>query len=165
MTVHVQPQQADPGSLLAMVSEEAILARADAILQRRLHHGGDVINSPSTLRRYAALHVGECHREVTGAVWLDNANRVIGTETLAEGTLGRCTLYPREIVRRALEVNAAGIVLYHNHPAGQAAPSAADYRITQTLRQALEVIEVRLYDHLIIGAGARTHSMSEAGQI
>ncbi|AOV15909.1 hypothetical protein BJI67_01420 [Acidihalobacter aeolianus] len=97
-------------------------------------------------------------------LWLDNRHRVIAFEELFQGTIDGCSVYPREVVRKALEHNAAACILAHNHPSGVTEPSRADQSITDKLKQALGQIDVRVLDHLIIG-GAEVTSMAERGML
>lgn len=97
-------------------------------------------------------------------LWLDSRHRVLGADRLFNGTLDGTAVYAREVVRRALQINAAAAVLAHNHPSGVAEPSDSDRRITTELREASSLVGVRVLDHLVVGAGAST-SMSERGML
>lgn len=122
----------------------------------------DVLNSPAQTRRFLQHHLG-CHsREVFCCLFLDSQHRVLCCEDLFFGTLDGAAVYPREVVIRALQHRAAAVIFAHNHPSGVAEPSAADRRITQRLSDALTLVDIRVLDHIIVGAG-QTYSFAEAG--
>jgi DNA repair protein RadC len=100
--------------------------------------------------------------EVFAVLFLDNRHRVIAFEELFRGTIDGASVHPREVVRRALALNAAAVILSHNHPSGVAEPSEADQRITTRLREALSLVDVRVLDHLVIGDGGCC-SLAERG--
>ena len=110
------------------------------------------------------LLIGSRPYEVFVCLFLDARHRLIHTEESSRGSLTRMAVYPREIVRRALSLNAAGLIVAHNHPSGAAKPSASDRRLTRVLRDALALIDVRLMDHLVVGANA-VFSFAHAGWI
>lgn len=122
----------------------------------------DVLNSPGTVRDYLRLWLSGKGHEVFCVLFLDAQNRVLAAEELFRGTLTQTSVYPREVVRRALEHNAAGVILAHNHPSGVAEPSQADRLLTTQLTQALGLVDVRVLDHFVIGAGASL-SFAERG--
>lgn len=111
---------------------------------------GDALNSPDKVIDYLRLKIGHLSKEVFMVLFLDAQNRVVANEILFEGTLTQTSVYPREVVKRALFHNAAALIVAHNHPSGVAEPSRADEAITQTLKKALELIDVRLLDHFIV---------------
>jgi DNA repair protein RadC len=102
--------------------------------------------------------------ELFAIIYLDTQHRVINYEVLFKGSLSQTSVYPRVVVRRALEMNAAAMVMAHNHPSGIPTPSEADRRLTQTLRDALMLIDVRVLDHIIIGEG-KPYSFAQHGDI
>ena len=102
-----------------------------------------------------------CH-QIGVAIFLDAQNRLLGFEELFRGTLTQTSVYPREVVKTALRYNAAGVIFAHNHPSGVAEPSRADETLTQALKQALALIDVRVLDHFVVGRGA-TFSFAERG--
>lgn len=120
----------------------------------------DVLSSPKQVRDYLMLKLGALQREVFLLLLLDAQNRVIAQETLFEGTLTQTSVYPREVVKRALHHNAASVIFAHNHPSGVAEPSRADEMLTQSLKQALALVDVRVLDHFIV-AGNTTLSFVE----
>ena len=133
--------------------EETILRQAMAILAKRLKKPAAALTSPDETRAYLKLRLAGLEHEVFGLIWLDNRHRVLIVEELFHGTLDGASVHPREVVKRALRHNAAAVICYHNHPSGNADPSQADVRITQRVKDALALIEVRVIDLLIIGDG------------
>ncbi|MFM0501825.1 DNA repair protein RadC [Paraburkholderia caffeinilytica] len=139
----------------------AIMEMARRSLVDKLHDRS-LINSPEAVQDYLRLRIGGSPNEVFVSLFLDARHRLIRCEESARGTLTRMAVYPREIVRRALSLNAASLIVAHNHPSGAVQPSASDCRLTHTLREALALIDVQLIDHLVIGAD-RTYSFARAG--
>ena len=125
---------------------------------------GDVLTSPDATRAFLKAQLYGNPGEVFACLFLDNRHRVLKYEALFHGTIDGASVHPREVVRRALEINAAAVIFAHNHPSGVAEPSQADLRITQRLKDALALVDVRVLDHFIIGDGAGT-SMAERGLI
>lgn len=138
------------------VSEMARRALSEEMVQ------GDALNSPGAVRDYLRLHLGGLGHEVFMALFLDAQNRVLAREDLFRGTLTQTSVYPREVVKRALAHNAAGIILAHNHPSGVAEPSQADRWLTDQLKCALGLVDVKVLDHFIV-AGSRGVSFAERG--
>lgn len=124
----------------------------------------DSFNSPAQVKAYLQLQLSHLLREVFGILFLDAQNRLIAYETLFEGSLMQTSVYPREVVKRTLELNAAAVILSHNHPGGSALPSRADEQLTQTLKESLSLVDVKVLDHIIV-AGQGTFSFSEQGLI
>lgn len=122
----------------------------------------DVLSSPEQVRDYLRLQMGNLHREVFVVLFLDAQNRLVASETLFTGSLTQTSVYPREVVKRALHRTAASVVLAHNHPSGVAEPSRADELLTKTMRAALELIDVRVLDHFIV-TGNAAYSFAENG--
>lgn len=144
-------------------SEEDVLQAAEDILRRRVERCGD-LTRPSDSATFLRMRLGHLRHEEFHAVWLDNRHRILGVEKLFTGTLDGASVYPREVVRAALRLNASAVVFAHNHPSGVAEPSSADRAITAELRKALAVIEVRVLDHVVVAA-TETTSMAERGLI
>jgi len=138
-----------------------VLDRAQALVAQRFRVGSPVLSSPERTREFLRVHLGSRDRETFGVLHLDNRHRLITAEDLFHGTIDRASVHPREIVKAVLAHNAAAIVLYHNHPSGLSEPSAADELITQRLREALALIDVRVLDHLIVAEAI--FSFAEAG--
>jgi DNA repair protein RadC len=123
-----------------------------------------VLNSPDKVRQYLRLRLGHLPHEVFLALFLDAQNRLLAPEELFRGTLTQTSVYPREVVKRALAHNAAAVVFAHNHPSGVAEPSRADEMLTRALKEALQLIDVRVLDHLIVAHGD-VMSFAERGLI
>lgn len=122
----------------------------------------DSLQSPATVRDFLALWLRDRGYEIFAGLFLDSQNRLISAEELFRGTLTQTAVYPREVARRALELNCAAIILAHNHPSGVAEPSAADRMLTEALRTTLRPLDIPVLDHLIV-AGNRCYSFAEAG--
>ncbi len=143
---------------LLAVLELARRALAEQMTQRA------VFDSPGAVRDYLQLHLARRSHEVFAALFLDAQHRLIALEELFRGTLTQTSVYPREVVLRALHHHAAAVVLAHNHPSGSVAPSRADEALTQTLKAALALVDVRVLDHVIVAPG-QALSMAEKGLV
>lgn len=143
------------------MTDEQIIARALRVLDKRMRIGS-VLNSPTAVRDYLKLLLGGREHEVFVVLHLDAQNRVLETEELFRGTLTQTSVYPREVVKSALKHNSGALILAHNHPSGVAEPSMADETLTQALKQALALIDVRVLDHFII-ANNQALSFAERG--
>ena len=122
----------------------------------------DVFKSPQAVRDYLVLRLGSLTKEVFLVLFLDTQNRLVATEEMFSGSLKETSVYPREVLKRALHHNAASVIFAHNHPSGIAQQSQADELITKQLKQALALVDVRVLDHFIV-AGNTTLSFSERG--
>lgn len=142
--------------------EEEIINDALKILSERLEKSQDLLNEPSVVKRYLSIKLAKVEHEIFGVVFLDSQNKLIVANEIFRGTLAACPIYPREIVKAALMHNAASVILYHNHPSGNAYPSAADRDLTDTLKLVLELVDIKVVDHIII-AGIKTFSFNESG--
>ena len=145
------------------VDEAGIIARAIAIIDSHWQ-AGEALAGTSAAAAYVKLKLGMLQWEVFGVLFLDNRHRVLAFEEMFRGTLDGSSVHPREVVRAALNHNAAAVILAHNHPSGVAEPSAADRNITRQLRDALALIDCRVIDHIVIGKGEPT-SMASRGLI
>jgi DNA repair protein RadC len=125
---------------------------------------GQAIRSPADTETFLLARLRDRPHEVFCCLYLDNRHRVIRFEELFRGTIDGTSVYPREVVKQALSVNAAAIILAHNHPSGVAEPSQADERITRRVKSALELVDIRLLDHLVIGDGTST-SLASRGML
>ncbi|HEY5789070.1 MAG TPA: DNA repair protein RadC [Gammaproteobacteria bacterium] len=123
---------------------------------------GDALTSPDATRALLATQLRHRQREVFLGLFLDTRHRVLAAEELFHGTLDAAAVHPREVVRRALALNAAALIVAHNHPSGVAEPSSADLVLTRRLRDALALVEVRLLDHFVVGDGVPV-SLAERG--
>ena len=138
----------------------AVLELARRALAQKLEER-TIFESPQAVRDYLQLQLGGRPHEIFAVMFLDNQNRLIAPEELFRGTLAQASVYPREIVLRALHHHAAAVVLAHNHPSGVAEPSRADIDLTHTLMKALALVDVRVLDHFIV---TRQHATSMAEQ-
>ncbi|MDD5034656.1 MAG: DNA repair protein RadC [Methylococcaceae bacterium] len=143
---------------------QAVLEMARRHWKEELEHG-DALTSPELTRRYLISLLCSRPHEVFACLLLDNQHRVIHFEELFRGTIDGASVYPREVVKIALNHNAAAVIFAHNHPSGVAEPSEADKFITQRLKQALGLLDIRVLDHFIIGDGVQAYSFAEHGLI
>ena len=125
---------------------------------------GKRIGSPTESTQFLLARLRDLPHEVFCCMFLDNRHRVLRFDEMFRGTIDGTSVYPREVVKEALAINAAAVILAHNHPSGVAEPSQADERITKRLKSALELVDIRLLDHLIIGDGETT-SMASRGLV
>lgn len=139
----------------------AVLELARRAMGERLKER-TVFDSPGAVKQYLQLHIGSRPYEVFAVVFLDVQHRMIALEEMFRGTLTQTSVYPREVVTRAIHHQAAAVVLAHNHPSGNIEPSRADESLTQTLRAALALVDVRVLDHIIVSPG-QSFSMAEQG--
>jgi DNA repair protein RadC len=140
---------------------QAVLEMSRRALRETLDRG-TALSSPQTVRDYLRLKLQGLAHEVFVAVFLDAQNRVLAVEELFRGTLTQTSVFPREIVKRALHFNAAAIIFAHNHPSGVAEPSRADEALTQTLKHTLALVDVKVLDHFVVGGDAAM-SFAERG--
>lgn len=161
--------RADAGTILACQGvgrAKYALLLASVELARRLAlqqlEEADVMSSPQRTRRFLQHHLAGRTREIFSVMFLDNQHRVIRCDDLFMGTLDGAAVYPREVAVRALQYRAAAVILAHNHPSGVAEPSSADQRITGRLVAALGLLDIRVLDHIIVGAG-QEFSFAESG--
>ncbi len=123
-----------------------------------------LFNTPQAVRDYLQLQLGGLHHEVFAVLFLDSQHRLIALEEMFRGTLTQTSVYPREVVKHALTLNASSVVLAHNHPSGTAQPSRADEALTHTLKAALALVDVRVLDHFVVTA-SQAVSMAELGLV
>ena len=133
------------------VSETKILAAAEDILFRRLERQGEIRN-PKDSEHFLRMRLGALLHEEFHILWLDNRHRILACQKLFTGTVDGASVHLREVVRAALQVNASAAILSHNHPSGVPEPSGADSAITGELKQALQLVGVRILDHIIVSA-------------
>ena len=143
---------------LVAVLELARRALAQQLTQKPL------FNTPQAVRDYLQLQLGGLHHEVFAVLFLDSQHRLIALEEMFRGTLTQTSVYPREVVKHALTLNASSVVLAHNHPSGTAQPSRADEALTHTLKAALALVDVRVLDHFVVTA-SQAVSMAELGLV
>lgn len=154
------------GSLRACVKRDLQLAAAAELAARAMRESLDVQSfiSPRDSMAFLKAQLGHKPYEVFAVLWLDNRHRLIRWQQLFTGTVDGASVHPREVVRAAIACNASACIVAHNHPSGVAEPSAADRNITRQLRDALQLVSVRLLDHIVVGAGEPT-SMAARGLI
>jgi DNA repair protein RadC len=143
------------------MSDDTLIAEALAVLAQRIRCG-DCLASPSAVRDYLRLLLAGREHEVFVVVLLDAQNRVLSCQELFRGTLTQTSVYPREVVKVALAANAGAAIFAHNHPSGCSEPSRADELLTQTLKSALALVDVKVLDHFVV-AGASAISFAERG--
>jgi len=144
--------------------EQQTIDMALNILSRRLNKPEVAVESPENVRSFLALKLTGIEREKFCLLFLNNRHGVLEFEEMFQGTIDGCTVHPREVVKRALQLNAAAVVLAHNHPSGNAEPSQADIKITRRLTEALALVDIRVLDHIVVGAGEMV-SFAERGLI
>ncbi|OWF90790.1 hypothetical protein B4916_13830 [Yersinia intermedia] len=142
--------------------EQRTIRHALNLLAKQLREPGIAFTSTHVTRDWLRLHLTGLEREVFIVLWLDNQNRLLAQETLFTGTINSTTVHPRELVKSAMKHNAASAVLAHNHPSQLAEPSQADRQITDRLKSALGLVDVRVLDHLVVG-GLDIVSFAERG--
>lgn len=145
------------------VQLQAVLEMSRRALREEMSCG-DALNSPTAVRSYLQLLLGGRQQEVFMVVFLDAQHRVIAAEEMFHGTLTQTSVYPREVVKQALAHNCAAVIFAHNHPSGVAEPSQSDRLLTDVLKQALQLVDVRVLDHFIV-AGTGCLSFAEKGML
>lgn len=141
--------------------DDAIIARALAILAARCALG-TAMDSPQGVKDYLRLKLAAAEHEVFAVMFLNSQHMLIAFEEMFRGTLTQTSVYPREVVKRALALNAGAVILAHNHPSGAAEPSRADEALTTSLKSALSLVDVRVLDHIVVCAHG-TVSLAERG--
>lgn len=144
------------------VSAYQVLEKAAEIIAEK-YLRGDAFCNPAATKDYIKYRLGSYEREVFALMLLDNQHRLIEFTELFYGTIDSASVYPREVVKACLEKNAAAVILAHNHPSGDPTPSQSDRRITQRLKDALALIDVRVLDHIVVGEDC--YSMVEGGML
>lgn len=133
-------------------TDAEIIQFAHKLLSRRFRKGRS-ITSPEDSKDYLISKLAEREQEVFSVIFMDNKHRILSYEELFYGTIDAAAVYPREVVKRALALNAAALIVAHNHPSGDPEPSISDDQITNKLVQALKLVDIRLLDHIVVGAG------------
>jgi len=138
---------------IAVPNDDVIIASALMILETRISYRSNSpsLTSPQASKDYVKLQLATYEHEVFACLFLDNTNRVITFEEMFRGTIDSANVYPREVVKACLRNNAAAVIFTHNHPSGVAEPSQADIAITECLKKALALVDIRVLDHLIVG--------------
>ena len=143
------------------VEKQSVITLAMKVLSIK-HRAGRVLSKPDETRDFLRLRLADYRNEVFGCLFLDNRHRIIAVRELFQGTIDGASVYPRVVVQQAMEVNAAAMVFFHNHPSGVAEPSHADEAITRRLKDALALVDVRVLDHFVVSAGESV-SFAESG--
>lgn len=147
----VKPSGDEYPSDTTLERENQLIAEAKQVLCARMKIRDTLLSSPRTVRDYLCMQLSNRQREVFCCLYLDSQHRLIDYQELFEGTIDGCSVYPREVVKASLDRSAAAIIFAHNHPSGVAEPSQADKRITQRLKEALALLDIRVLDHFIVG--------------
>jgi len=137
------------------------ISKAKNILLKKLNKQ-EIFSTPATVKDFFQLELATEERELFGVMFLDNKHRLIKFETIFYGSISSCSVHPREVVKSALRHNAAAVLFTHNHPSGTAKPSSADKMITEKLSSILDVIDVRVLDHIVV-TKSDCFSFAEAG--
>ena len=145
------------------VSENDILVMARKLSRKRLAKG-EAVTSPLASGAYLQALLSEEEHEVFGLLFLDTCHRIIAFKRMFHGTIDGASVYPREVVKEGLKVNAAAVILVHNHPSGEPEPSQADIQITGRLKSALALVDIRVLDHLVVGVDGCV-SLAQRGHI
>ena len=157
-------RSATAGAAMADVAVDGLVVAALQSLASKLRQPGAVMESPHRVKEFIALKLAHRETEAFAVLFLDSQNAVIEFAVMFEGTLAHVSVYPREVARRALALNARAVILAHNHPSGLPEPSPADELLTRSLKSALGLVEVRVLDHLVVG-GTRCVSFAERGML
>lgn len=155
-------------TLISGWTEDQIIAEAKKIIKRRFDEKDEALTSPKSgrmkVQEYLRIHQHGNQFESFGAIFMDNRHRPLSIEELFQGSIDTAHVHPRVIVKRALDLGAAAVIIWHNHPSGEPNPSQADLAITRKIRDALELMDIRLLDHFI-AADNGVFSMAERGII
>ncbi|NML25753.1 DNA repair protein RadC [Aromatoleum tolulyticum] len=149
-------------TLIAAQHEGWIIQQAINLLEKRIFKAGALLDSPAAVRDYLRLKLVVEPNEVFAVVFLDSQHQVLAYEPLFKGSVDQTSVYPRVVVQRALALNASALILAHQHPSGVTEPSTADRSLTDRLKAALAIVDVRVVDHFIVGKG-KPYSFAEAG--
>lgn len=146
------------------MTDDDIIASAMRILDERMRSNAPVFSTPALVKDYLRIHFAGLEHETFVVLFLSHDHRLIATDTMFRGTVAQTAVYPREVVKASLAHNASAVVFAHNHPSGVAEPSRADEYLTQTLKSALQLVDVRVLDHLVVG-GTSVVSFAERGML
>lgn len=154
----------DASGSYSPAADDVVVAAALRITSKAVRRYSSPLINPRAVREYLVLLLAGLEYEIFAALFLDVRNRVIKFDELFRGTLAEAAVYPREVVKAALKYNAAAVIFVHNHPSGETTPSYADEAITRRLKAALDLVDVRVLDHLIVGVD-HVESFSERGAL
>ena len=162
MSFAVADSRPESLTLIAAQHEDWIVQQAINLLEKRIFKAGPSLSSPAAVRDYLRLKLVVEPNEVFAVVFLDSQHQVLAYEPLFKGSVDQTSVYPRVVVQRALALNASALILAHQHPSGVTEPSTADRSLTDRLKAALAMVDVRVVDHFIVGKGD-PYSFAEAG--
>ena len=151
-------------TLNGVFSPDELLEIAEAVLRQRMERVGQPLEDPAQANRFLRMAIGGLPYEVFAVLLLDGRHRILGFEKLFRGSIANVEVHPREVARLCLKYDAVSIIACHNHPSGESSPSTTDRVITQRLKEALALIDVRLLDHIVVGA-TETTSMALRGWV
>lgn len=144
-------------------ADNALIRRALKVLEDRLDYNKPILASPTTVRDFLRLRMAQLEHEVFLVLWLDAQHRLIEVHEASKGTLTQASVFPREIVKAGLAANAGACILAHNHPSGSLTQSSEDEKLTQVLKEALALVDIRVLDHFIVAGAQRPLSFAERG--
>ena len=162
MSLIVNDSCVEPRFTPASQSDDWIIRQAIALLEQRVFKAGPLLVQPQAVKDYLRLKLVAEPNEVFAIVFMNSQHRVLAYEPMFKGTLDSTAVYPRVVVQRALELNAGAVIFSHQHPSGCTEPSSADRVLTDRLKAALALIDVRVLDHIIVGQGT-PYSFAESG--
>lgn len=162
MSLIVNVSCVEPRFTPASQSDDWIIRQAIALLEQRVFKAGPLLDQPQAVKDYLRLKLVAEPNEVFAIVFMNSQHRVLAYEPMFKGTLDSTAVYPRVVVQRALELNAGAVIFSHQHPSGCTEPSSADRVLTDRLKAALALIDVRVLDHIIVGQGT-PYSFAESG--
>lgn len=145
------------------ISESELITTAKNAIAERIPNT-PVFTSPDVVRDYLILELSDKPMEIFYVLFLNTRHKLLGMEAMFHGTIDGASVYPREVVRKALEYNAAAVILAHNHPSGNPEPSRDDIKITTRLKESLALVDIRVLDHLVVGQGSVV-SLAERGEL
>ncbi len=134
------------------------------VIKKRMKESGVFMENPAEVKAYLILKMAELEHEVFSVLFLDSQHKLICYEEMFRGTINGSSVYPREVAKLALQLNASAVIFSHNHPSGSVVPSGADRKITVELKKSLSLFDIRVLDHIIIG-GVNTSSFAELGYL
>ncbi|HHF0928378.1 TPA: RadC family protein [Pseudomonas aeruginosa] len=162
MSLVVNSSCVEPRFAPTSKSDDRIIRQAITLLEQRVFKKGPFLEGPTAVKDYLRLKLAAEPNEIFAVVFLNNKHEVLAYEPMFKGTVHSATVHARPIMQRALELNAAAVIFSHQHPSGCTEPSSADRAVTQTLKDALSLIDVRVLDHLVVGQGT-PYSFAESG--
>jgi DNA repair protein RadC len=151
-------------AVYGLTDDEALVQHALAVVGKRLKKMGACVSSPQMVKDFLRLSFAGQEYESFVVLFIDVKNRVLEVKELFRGTLTHTSVYPREVLKEGLALNASGVIVAHNHPSGEAEPSDADKLLTRSLTSALALVDIRVLDHIVV-AGLQSYSFAEHGLI